>query len=76
MPYVNWTVVLTSHARATPFPRDVVIMEAVSLALDSCPAGVSGLEEDNAMVEAALHKMESRQASVTSRCSGMLTAVE
>lgn len=56
--------------------RHVFCLLAVAAALDRCASMMSGREEDIEVAGAALREMESREASVTLPCSGMLKAIE
>lgn len=48
----------------------------MAAALDWCSSAMSGREEEIETAEATLRTMESREASVTLPCSGMLKTVE
>ncbi|CAM9374114.1 unnamed protein product [Hapterophycus canaliculatus] len=50
--------------------------EMVTTALNGSAAGVSAREEDKEVAEAALREIESRQASITAQCTGMLNTVK
>ena len=57
-------------------PRPHEEIAIVAAALDRCSSVMSGREEDIQVAEAALRDMESREASITLPCLGMLKAIE